>query len=247
MLIRKKKYFCIYNFFHASHIIALMKHLTILFMLMSILATLDSQIVYAEDQSSAKALKIKEAVLKKQISSRPVRNVLVDARIMSKQGYVVASGSLPIEKQLDQAYKAQLEVNSDGIPRYVVAAQGAIGTNPGGAKMQATSLAKVDLASQVESQIAQIIESQVSNEELSSDEAASLTSVVSASRTLVQQNLGRVIPLFEVSRLLPNGNTEVRIIIGYDIEAAYVVYRKAIKQRLQTKDAELAQKLDKLI
>lgn len=64
------------------------------------------------------------------------------------------------------------------------------------------------------------------------EEAASLSSVVGASKSVISATLGRVVPLVEVYRTLDNKNVEVMVTLGYSMEAANKAAISAVRAEL---------------
>ena len=107
-------------------------------------------------------------------------------------------------------------------------------------------MAKIDLAGQIQTRVSQLIEAKVANDDMGQEEAASLTSVVATSKSVISATLGRTIPLVEVYRTLENKNVEVMVTLGYSQQAANKAAIKAIRKELAAKSEELAKELDKL-
>ncbi|MEG1607012.1 MAG: hypothetical protein RR931_06325 [Mucinivorans sp.] len=199
-----------------------------------------------ELKAQNRIISAKDKILQDRYKQRELKDARKEAKQLTKDGFMASAGALSIEKQLDKSYKAQIEVDKNGSPLYIVASQTAVGGSFSAAKMQATNLAKLDIAGQIEADIAQIIDSQVSSEELGADEASTLISTVSAAKTTIQQNMGRTIPFVEIYKKLKNGNTELRVTIGYNIEEAFNVVKKAVKEKLAARGDALADEVDKL-
>ena len=60
-----------------------------------------------------------------------------EAKKLEKEGWQVAPGALPLEKQLDRSYMMQYEFDESLYPKYIMGEAMSIGTNYDGAKMQA--------------------------------------------------------------------------------------------------------------
>lgn len=184
---------------------------------------------------------------KKELNSRATKSARAAAKTYTKEGWKVAPGALPLEKQLDRAYGMQYEYDDNAYPRYIMAEAMSIGENYDAAKMQALELAKQNLAGQVQTEITALVESSVANKQLSSEEAASLTETVSASKNLISQSIGRVIPVVECYRVLSNRNKEVRVQIAYNSKMALEAAKTAIRDELQKKGEKLHDQLDKIM
>ena len=122
-----------------------------------------------------------------------------------------------------------------------------IGQTFDAAKMQALELSKQNLAGQIQTEVTALIENTVANEQLSKEEAASIAETVMASKNLISQSIGRVVPVVEAYRPLKNGNKEVYVSIAYNNKAAWEGAKKAIVKELEKKGDNLHEKLGKLM
>lgn len=184
---------------------------------------------------------------KKAINEKASKAARKEAKKLAKEGWTAAPGALPIEKQLDRSFLMQMEYGSDLFPAYIMAEGMSVGGSYDAAKMQALELAKQNLASQIETEIAALIENSVANDQLGNDEAASIVKTLSAGKTLITQSLGRVIPIVELYRTLPNKNKEVLVRVAYSEEMARQAALKAVKKNLSDETGDLHKKLDQLI
>ena len=105
-----------------------------------------------------------------------------EAKKMGKEGWLIAPGALPIEKQLDKAYMMSYEYDDNMFPKYIMGEAMSIGENYDAAKMQALELAKQNLAGQIQTEVTALIENTVANKQLSQEQAASVTQSVMASK-----------------------------------------------------------------
>ncbi len=174
-----------------------------------------------------------------------------DARKAGKEyerdGWIVAPGHLPIEKQLDKAYKMQYEYDEFAFPKYIMAEAMSIGENYDAAKMQALELAKLNLAGQVQTEVTALVESSVANQQLGQGEAASITETVMASKNLISQSIGRIIPVVEVYRDTRGKNKEVRVMVAYNSKMALEAAKNAVRAELEKKSEKLHEQLDKVL
>ena len=90
-----------------------------------------------------------------------------DAAKMAKQykkdGWIVAPGQLPLERQLDRAFMLRTEIDANGYDVYVDGQAQSVGATYDAAKMQALELAKMQLANKLQTQITTIIDNTVAN------------------------------------------------------------------------------------
>ncbi|MBQ8224044.1 MAG: hypothetical protein IJZ86_01595 [Bacteroides sp.] len=193
-----------------------------------------------------KNLKKQEKVMSKEASKKASKDARKQAKELTKEGFKTPVGKLPMEKQLQNAWNKQYELDTEGNPYWYIASARVIGGNQSAAALQATNAAKIDLAGQIQTKVSQLIEAKVANDDMGQEEAASLSSVVASSKSVISATLGRTIPLVEVYRTLDNKNVEVMVILGYSQQAANQAAVKAIRKELASKSEELAKELDKL-
>lgn len=184
---------------------------------------------------------------KDQLKERASKQARKEAKRMKKEGWTVAPGALPIDKQLDKSYLMQYEYGEDMYPRYIMGEAMSVGGNYDAAKMQALELAKQNLAGQIQTEVTALIENTVANEQLQGDEAESITRSIMASKNLISQSLGRTITVIEVYRTLPNKNKEVMVRIAYAGDAAKKVAMEAIREDLEKRGDNLHNKLEELL
>ena len=177
-------------------------------------------------------------------ASKAARN---EAKKMKKEGWQTTPGALPIEKQLDKSYMMQYEYDEDMYPKYIMGEGMSVGGNYDAAKMQALELAKQNLAGQIQTEVTALVENTVANEQLSGEEAESVTRSVMAAKNLISQSLGRTIPVVEVYRTLSNKNKEVLVRIAYSGNAAKKIAKEAVRKDLEQRGDNLHNKLDELL
>ena len=187
-----------------------------------------------------------EKVLDKDLQKKAIKAARKEAKELEKEGFRTPVGKLPLDKQLEASWEKQAELDMDGNPYWYIATSRIIGANQSAAALQATNAAKIDLAGQIQTKVSQLIEAKVANDDMGQEEAASLSSVVASSKSVISATLGRTVPLVEVYRTLPNKNVEVMVTLGYSTDAANKVAISAIRKELAAKSEELAKELDKL-
>lgn len=191
-------------------------------------------------------LKKHEKILDKELKKKAIKEARKEAKRLTKEGFRTPVGKLPLAKQLENAWERQAELTMEGEPFWYVASSRAIGGNQSSAALQATNAAKIDLAGQIQTRVSQMIDTKVANDDMGQEEAASLSSVVAASKSVISATLGRTIPLVEVYRTLENNNVEVMVTIGYSTQEANKAAIDAIRKQLGDKADELGKSLDKL-
>lgn len=184
---------------------------------------------------------------KKELNEKASKAARKEAKSLTKEGWKVAPGALPIEKQLDKCYLMQFEYDNEGFPKYIMAEAMSTGGNYDAAKMQALELAKQNLAGQIQTEVTALIENTVANEQLDQGSAASITRSIMASKNLISQSLGRVVPVMEAYHVVNGNNREVLVRIAYNMDLAKKAAKQAIIKDLESKGEELHGKLDELL
>jgi len=196
--------------------------------------------------SSTLAAQQTEKDLKKDISTKAVKEARKEAKKYKKEGYYVAPGALPLEKQLESAWMKEYEKDEKGNQKYIVETGNSVAETQTAAKLQAVETAKLLIAGQITTEVAALIENSIANQQLNTEEAASVTKTVAASKNLIAQELGRVIPLVELYKKLDK-NVQVDIRLAYDAETAYDIAKKTIRKSLEEETKIAHEKLEKLM
>ncbi|RMG76499.1 MAG: hypothetical protein D6714_21280, partial [Bacteroidetes bacterium] len=96
-----------------------------------------------------------------------------------------------------------------------------------------------------------LIENSVANEQLTQEEATSLTKTVTASKEIVAQKLGRILILFsaykETKDLSKRGNVGYTVMIAYNQKLALAAAKQTIKEQLRDEAEDLHRKLDQIL
>lgn len=184
---------------------------------------------------------------KKELNEKSSKAAKKEAKRLEKEKWQSAPGALPIEKQLDRSYLMQMQYDTDGFPMFIMAEGMSVGGNYDAAKMQALELAKQNLAGQIQTEVTALVENTVANKQMDQSDAASVTKSVMASKNLISQSLGRIIPVVEVYRAVNGNNREVLVRIAYSQDMAKAAAKKAIIQEMEERGDSLHSKLDKLL
>jgi hypothetical protein len=187
-----------------------------------------------------------EKELKKDVSSRAMKSARKEARKYKKDGYYVAPGAPLLDKQLEHAWMKQYETNDKNEPKYIVASGNSIGETQTAAKLQAMETAKLELAGQINTQVAALIENSIANQQLNNEDAASVTKTVAASKNLIAQELGQVLPILEMYKKIGK-NVEVNVRLAYNSATAFDVAKKVIRKSLEEETKIAHEKLEKLM
>lgn len=223
------------------------KNLSVLLVFFLVFSVLSS---YAQEKSAKEIMKERKELLKisrKALNDKTTKVARKEAKRLKKEGWKVAPGALPMDRQLDKSYTMQYEFDDNGYPKYMMGEAFSTGENYDGAKMQAVELAKQNMAGQIQTEVTALIESQVANSQLTAEDAATITKTVMSSKNLISQSIGRTLIVVELYRELPNKNKEVLVRIAYNGELAKQAVKNAIRKDLQKEADEQSQELDKLL
>ncbi len=219
----------------------------IIFLICCMLAAATASYSQASQQDIIKERKATMKLSKAELNAKATKAAQKEAKALAKEGWTVSPGALPLEKQLDRSYLMQYEFDEDLFPKYIMSEAQSIGENYDAAKLQALELAKQNLAGQIQTEVTSLIETTVANEQLSAEEANSITQTIAANKNLIVQSIGRTIPVVECYRTLANKNKEVLVRVAYNSEMSKQAAKKAAHQALQDKGDELQTKLDGLM
>lgn len=180
----------------------------------------------------------------KDIKAKPVKEARKEGKRISKMGFTIFPGSLPLNKQLERVWIKQYEEAPDGSPKYIFADGNGVGKTQTAAEMQAMEAAKLQLAGQISNEINQIIESKIANEQLDRETGQSLTKFVAGGKNYIVQQLGYIKPGFKVYRNMGKKDMEIFVKIYYNSQEAYAAAARALEAKAQ---AELEADADNLI
>lgn len=187
--------------------------------------------------------------IKKELKAKPEKLARKEAKKLRKAGWEVGPGSLPMEKMLDKKFKKEYEETDKGNTKYISAEGNAVGETKTAAEIQALTVAKLNLASVIESKVNGLLSGNIANQQLNNEDAASITQVLANSKELISADLGYVEPVVKLYRT-PKGNdknTEVQLVVFYDTEQSMQIAKKIIKKELKDKLKVNEEQLNKMM
>ena len=187
-----------------------------------------------------------EKEIKKDIKKKAIKDARKEAKKLKKDGFKVAPGQLPMDKQIEQTWIKRYESNDEGEKLWFIADARAVGETHSAAKLQANEVAKVNLAGQIGSEVVGLIETTIANAQLNAVEAASVTETVATFQSKIGSKIGRTSTLFEADRTV-GLNSEVYITIGYSYADAVNLAKDIIRVDLKDKADLQAEKLEKIL
>ena len=218
----------------------------VLFLAMAMLVACSASFAQDAKEIMKERQEIKK-MAKKELSARVDKATKKEAKRLAKEGWVVSPGALPLEKQLQRSYEMEYQYDDLGFPKYIMANAQSIAENYDAAKTAATSLAITNLAGQIQTEVAALIENTVANQQLTAEDAVSISETVMSSKNLISQSIGRTIVVVECYRVLKNKNREVMVRIAYNGEMAKQAAKQAVREELEKKGDKLHEQLDKAL
>ncbi|MCM1311653.1 MAG: hypothetical protein NC206_08520 [Bacteroides sp.] len=197
---------------------------------------------FAQEKSAKQIAKERKELMKysrKALEEKASKDARKEAKRLTKQGWRPIAGSLPLEKQLDIAYKMQFEYDEDLYPRYIMGEATAVSTIESAARLQADQLAKEDLASNIQTEITGLIENTATTQQIAPDDATAMVKTVAASKSLISQTLTTPRPVLQMSRVLPNKNYEVTLRFAYSGAQAKQNVKNVMLRALEGEGSEL--------
>ncbi len=191
--------------------------------------------------------------LKKDIKEKASKNARKEEKKLKKEGWDVAPGSIPLAKVLDKAWEMTYQVNETGQPKYMSADGNGVAQSKSGAETQAMELAKLQLAGQLQQNIAALTTANIGNSQTSNVDAATVTEVIQSAKNIISAKLGRIDPVFKIYRSyetykkLTKGTVEVQVRIFYDKDQAELQAKEVIKEQLKKKTQANEEELKKLM
>ena len=201
-------------------------------------------------QLSKEQLKARQEIQKAskaELTKKATKAAVKEAKQLKKEGWKVNPGALPIEKQLDKSYMMQNDFDENLFPKYIMGEARSVGENYDAAKMQAQELAKINLASNIHSEITALVENTVTNSQLAPEEATSVVKSTMNSKSLIEQSLGRTLVIVEMTRTLENKNKEVLIRLACSEKEIKAVAKEAIRKQLEIDGDKGMEKLDEIL
>jgi hypothetical protein len=198
-----------------------------------------------EDLMKERQMMRKES--KDAMKKRVAKATKKEAKRLAKEGWQVLPGSLPMERQLDRAYDLEYQINEDLSPAFFIGAGQSTGQNVDAAKLQANEMARMQIATKMETEMAALIENSVGNKQTSPDEAVSLSQMIANSKTRIHAKMGRTQTIFEAYRKKPNGNVEVLVRMAYSYKEAKKAAQAGLQEQLSNMTEEQQKRLKEIV
>ena len=98
-----------------------------------------STISYAQlTKEQIEARKELKKATKAELNEKATKTARKEAKKLTKEGWKVSPGALPMEKQLDRSYMMEMEIDDDLFQKFIIGEAMSFGSVYDAAKMQAT-------------------------------------------------------------------------------------------------------------
>lgn len=197
-------------------------------LLMSSLATLTS----AQDKTS-RQMENTIRQQKKELYKNPQALIKKEARKMVKEGW--KSMDLPLEKMIQTTWEREILTDEDGYPKYIYVTTQATASSYSAAQMEAQNVAKIRISSMLSSTVASLTDIALGNNQISAQQAESMSSATEKAKVLVSGKLGRLMTPLNIYKEGPEGYT-VRNTVMYDMKQAVKLMQEAVSNNLSESD-----------
>lgn len=163
----------------------------------------------------------------KEVDKKVTKLCKREAKMLMKEGWKPGPGTMPIERQLDDVYRKQVEMKGDA-PKYIMGNSQNTGDNYTAAKKAAMEFARLSVAEQLGAEVAEITNIKVGNSEIGIADAESVTQTVSEAKSKVVHSIGQLQIVQETYREI-NGKVQVRLSVAYASKTAKAVLMKSLQ------------------
>lgn len=170
-----------------------------------------------------------------------------ESQKLIKDGWKVAPGSISLENLVYESIVKSREKDENDNPKYFIADGNAVAQTITAAQLQANEVAKLQIASQIGTTIAAVVESNIGNNQISTEESASLTKITESAKNIVKTRLGNIQPLLVITRPVVNSQIEMQVRIAYSYKNAMNVYKDILKKELEKSAIFNQSKVDSLL
>lgn len=216
------------------------------------IAAMVFSVSYAQDDFGQRTLEQRKQAVKermellkldvKAVDKTLMKEAKKEAKRLTKEGWMPATGTLPLEMQLYKLYVKEYTMDGSW-PKYLIGRDQATGSSMSGAKLQAETQARVDIARQIGVEVAGLIEHSKGNKDISDDDAASINSTMMESQEKFNHTLKRTENAVQMYRKLSNGNYQFSMTVTYDGSVA----KDDLLKIFEEKSADMKAKLQKLL
>lgn len=169
-----------------------------------------------------------------------------EAKKRESQGWSVLEGSLPMVVQMEENFTRQNMFDDDGEPLYYFG-HGTYRTDDKNAAYKYACLAaRQDIASQLETELAEGFSTDVRSQKVSSEESVTVSKAFAEGKAIVSAKLAGVRPLVRIYRR-DKFQYEVEVDMYYSREKAREIAHAAIREQLANEDSGLREMVNDVL
>ena len=184
--------------------------------------------------------------IQKELKEKASKDARKQAKRLKKDGFTVAPGQLPMDKQIESTMIKRFESDDEGNKLWFVSDARAVGETHSAAKMQAYEVAKLSMAGQIGTEVKGLMETTIANSQLDAVAAESITQTIASAQSIVAARIGRTTTLFEADRRVGT-NTEIYVTVGYSYNDAMNLAKDIIGKELKEKAEIQAKDLEQIL
>ncbi|MEG1936303.1 MAG: hypothetical protein RR908_03240 [Rikenellaceae bacterium] len=197
--------------------------------------------------TEASFAQLSDKELKKDLKERVDKDARKEAKTLTKEGWKVMPGKLSIERQIQDAQYAALDIDENGEKLNFIGTHQAIGGNYSSAKQIADNRAHIEIANAIGKAITGKAQDQVSNRNLGDNDIELIDEYVSGNKSVVSSVLHGITPVLEIYRQLPDGKYEVMVTVSVNAHKALRDAKIALQAELKDKSQNIIDHLDKIL
>ena len=199
-----------------------------------------------QQKQENKEMQKKQDELRKQANEKAGKKASKEEKKLEREGWKTIG--LPIDKQLEETYMKQLEMDETGTYRRYICEPAYVTANTySAAQSMATIAAKLRIASAISTSVAGLAEANLANRQIDAKEAVSITEAAEHAKEIVSQKLGRTFTTLEIYKDLSNGNCQLQLMLCYDMKAAVSIAREVMLEELKKTTEINQEQLEKLL
>jgi len=184
--------------------------------------------------------------IEKEIKEKAMKDARKEAKRLKKEGFKVAPGQLPMDKQIESTWIKRYESDNEGNKLWFISDARALGETHTAAKMQAYEVAKLNMAGQIGTEVKGLMETTIANAQIDAVAAESITETIASAQSIVAARIGRTTTLFEADRSVGT-NTEIFVTVGYSYNDAMNLAKDIIGKELKEKAKIQAEELEQIL
>ena len=223
------------------------KIISILSMLFIVAGSLNAQTA----QDLAKQQQQLNKILTQSINAKPTKEAKKLAKQLKKEGWLVPAGDRSIENQVNESLLLGAELTQDDngniTHRFLQHTGQATAGTYNAAYAAARSNTMVEIASNLETEIAAAMSGKLDNNQSNSESALTNDKFNQRIKSIVHNSLSNSIPVMALYKILPNKNYQVQVRLAYDKKELAARIKRQMQKDMEVVGDELNGILDQAL